>query len=117
MEQKKLILISILLFISSAFFLFWQNDRELDPDLGKNWWTLSFSLPNQPESLGFIVENHSDQTKFSYEIAVGKEIILKEMFTAKHGESTTITPPSIKKQSGRVKITVMAGTEKKEIYR
>lgn len=117
MSQKKLILVSLLLFVASALVLFWQSDRELDPDQGKNWWTLSFALPNQEESLSFVIENHSDQTNFSYEIAVGKEIISKKSFIAKRGEKTTITPPSIAKQNERVKITVTTGTEKKEIYR
>lgn len=117
MSQKKLIIISILIFVASAIVLFWQSDRELDPNQGKNWWTLSFAMPNQEESLSFIVENHSDQTHFSYQIAVGKEVISKENFIAKRGEKTTVLPPSITKQSERVKITVMAGVEKKEIYR
>lgn len=117
MSQKTLLIVSIFFFVTSTLFLFLQNDRELDPDQGKNWWTLSFSVPEQVESLGFIIENHSNQTHFSYEITVGKEIISKEIFTAKQGEKTTVMPPSIIKQNERVKIAVTAGTEKKEIYR
>ncbi|MFZ2187742.1 MAG: hypothetical protein WAV46_03920 [Candidatus Moraniibacteriota bacterium] len=117
MTQKSFILFFITLFAISALLLFWQNDRELDPDQGKNWWTLSFVLPKQEENLGFVVENHSDQTDFRYEITVGRETILKEAFIAKRGERTTVTPPSITKQSERVKITVTAGNDRKEIYR
>lgn len=117
MTQKSLLSSFFFLFLASALFLFWQSDRELDPDQGKNWWTLSFALPKQTESLSFNLENHSDQTAFSYEISVGRDIISKEIFTAKRGERTTVTPPSIKEQNERVKITVFAGTEKKEIYR
>lgn len=117
MTHKRLLTVSIFLFALSALFLFWQSDRELDPDQGKNWWTLSFALPKQEESLNFDIENHSDQSDFSYEVSVGKEIISKETFVAKRGERTTILVPSIKKQIERVKITVTAGTEKKEIYR
>ncbi|OIP58397.1 MAG: hypothetical protein AUK19_03630 [Candidatus Moranbacteria bacterium CG2_30_45_14] len=117
MTQKSLPISFLLLFIASTLFLFWQSDRELNPDQGKNWWTLSFVLPKQTESLSFNLENHSNQTAFSYEISVGREIISKETFTAKRGERTTVLPPSIKEQSERVKITVSTGTEKKEIYR
>lgn len=117
MTQRSLLISFLLLFIVSTIFLFWRSDRELDPDQGKNWWTLSFALPKQVESLSFNLENHSRETTFSYEISVGKEIISKETFIAKRGEITTISPPSIKEQSERVKITVSTGTEKKEIYR
>lgn len=117
MAQRKLLIIVSVLFVASALFLFWQNDRELNPDRGKIWWTLSFTQPEQEESLSFTLENHSNQTDFSYEISVGKELIQKESFIAKSGEKTVVLPPSIKKQSERVKITVITGTEKKEIYR
>lgn len=117
MPQKTFLIISIFFFVLGTIFLFRQNSQELDPDLGKNWWTLSFALPEQEESLSFIIENHSNQTNFSYEITVGKEIISKEIFFAKSGEKTTVMSPSIIKQNERVRITVRAGTEKKEIYR
>lgn len=117
MSQKFLISIFFLLFTCSALVLFWQSDRELDPNQGKNWWTLSFAVPEQKESLSFIVENHSDQTQFEYTISVGKNVILRELFTAPQREKTTVTPPSIIPQSERVKISVSAGNDKKEIYR
>lgn len=106
-----------LFFTATTVFLFWQNERELDPDQGKNWWTFSFTAPEREESLSFTLENHSDKTDFQYEIAVGKEIISKDTFIAKRGEKTIVTPPSIAKQKERVKITVTTGNEKKEIYR
>ena len=34
--EKKLIIIAALIFIASALFLFWQNERELDSLRGKN---------------------------------------------------------------------------------
>ena len=117
MSQKSLLIAFLAFFTVSSLVLFWQNDREMDPDQGKNWWTLSFTLPKESESLSFIVENHSDQSSFQYEIMVGKMVIARESFTAKPGEKTIITPPSITEQLERVKITVTTGTEKKEIYR
>jgi len=117
MSQNKLILIALLFFFVSVTLLFWKNDRGLNPDLGKNWWTLSFVSPNQNEKLDFLIENHSDKNEFSYEVRVGKELIMKNVFIAKSKEKTTVRIPSIKPQSERVQITVTAGTEKKEIYR
>lgn len=117
MSQKTLLITFLVFFAVSSLVLFWQNDREMDPDQGKNWWTLSFTFPNESESLSFMVENHSDQSSFQYEIILGKMVIARESFTAKPGEKTIITPPSITEQSERVKVTVTTGTEKKEIYR
>jgi hypothetical protein len=117
MAQKSLLILFIIFFATSALFLFWQNDRELDPDQGKNWWTLSLTSPEQEASLGFVIENHSNQTNFQYEIFVGRDMILQDTLVAKSGEKTSVTPPSIAKQTERVKITVTAGNEKKEIYR
>lgn len=117
MKQKKLIFIASSFFFLSAFFLFHQNDRGLDPDLGKNWWTLAFSSLDQNEKIDFIIENHSDKNEFSYEVSVGKEVILEDTFTAKSKEKTIVRIPSIKQQSERVRITVTDGTEKKEIYK
>lgn len=117
MSQKHLIIGLFLFFTATTVFLFWQNNHELDPDQGKNWWTFSFTAPEREESLSFFIENHSDKTNFQYEVAVGKEVISKDTFIAKPGEKTTVTLPFIAKQKERVKITVTTGNEKKEIYR
>lgn len=117
MSQKNLIIILLFFFTVSAVFLFWQNDRELDPDQGKSWWTLAFASPQEPENLSFIVENHSDQETFEYEIMADKTLVTKDSFVVKRGEKATITPILTAKASERTKITVTLGTEKKEIYR
>lgn len=117
MSQKYLIATIFLLFAAGAVFLFWQNARELDPDQGKNWWTLAFASPENSESLSFIVENHSTETTFLYEITVDKTLAAKESFVVKRGEKMTITPSLAAKEGGRTKITVTLGKEKKEIYR
>ena len=117
MAQRSLILIFIVLFVASAFFLFWKNERELDPDQGKSWWTLAFAAPEKPENLSFVIENHSDQTNFQYEITDDKTPVAKDTFIVKRGETMIITPSLTAKADVRTKITVTLGTEKKEIYR
>ena len=117
MAQRSLILIFIVLFVASAFFLFWKNERELDPDQGKSWWTLAFASPEDPENLAFVVENHSTETAFQYGITTDKTPVAKDAFVVKRGETMIITPSLTAKADVRTKITVTLGTEKKEIYR
>ncbi|MFZ2300156.1 MAG: hypothetical protein WAW00_03415 [Candidatus Moraniibacteriota bacterium] len=116
-QQKYLILVFLALFVAGSAFLFWQNERELDPDRGKSWWTLSFANPQTQDDLLFTVENHSDQVSFRYEITVGKEMLAQDVFSVQRGETLTITPPLAADPDVRTTIIVTAGTEKKEIYR
>lgn len=117
MQQKTLIVVSLVFFAFGAVFLFWQNERELDPDRGKNWWTLSFAAPQESANLSFIVENHSDQTDFRYEITAHKEILLQDTFSVNRGETLTITPPLSAKTDERTGVSVSGSKDKQEIYR
>lgn len=117
MTQKTFIFISIALFAASALFLFWQNERELDPDQGKNWWVLSFAVPQESSNFAFVVENHSEQTHFSYTITINQKTRAQAAFTVARGDTVTITPEEIGDIVGRVGITVTDGQRTKEIYR
>lgn len=117
MSQKYLIAVTLFFFIAGALFLFWKNARELDPDQGKNWWTLAFVSPENSEDLSFIVENHSSGTDFRYEITIGKTPAAEESFMVERGEKMTVTPSLAAKDGERTKVTVILGAEKKEIYR
>lgn len=116
-QQKHLISIFLALFIAASAFLFWQNDRELDPERGQGWWTLSFVAPQDPENLSFTIENHGDQTEFRYEIVADKKTLAEESFTVTKGQSVTITPDVSAQSDTRTSIIVADGKEKKEIYR
>lgn len=116
-SEKHLVIIFCILFAASAFFLFWQNERELDPNQGKSWWTLSFAVPEQPGSLTFTIDNHSDNTDFGYEIVVNKKSLTKASFTVAKGNAITVTPDIEAAPDVRTLIIVTAGNEKKEIYR
>lgn len=117
MSHKKILTYCIFLFVLVTLFLFMENSKELDPNEGKDWWTLSLTSPDHEESLSFAVDNHSTKTDFSYEIMVGKNTITKESFLAEKTKRTVINPPLLRKQSERVKIIVTTGDEKKELYR
>ena len=59
------LIIAGLLFLSAAF-LFMKNDRELDPDYRKSWWTLAFAAPADADDSRFIIVNHAGSSSFTY---------------------------------------------------
>lgn len=117
MSQKTLIAIFFIFFAASALFLFWQNERELDPNRNKNWWTLAFAAPQESDNLSFIVENHSDQNNFRYKVIGNKETLADETFEVPRGETKTISPSLTTDPTIRTSIVVTNGKEQKEIYR
>ena len=121
LSEKRLILIFCLLFTLSATFLFWQNERELDPSRGEPWWTLSFAAPEDPNSLAFTIVNHTDQSIFSYEatstVTLDKIVTESGTVTIIPGESKTIVPDLGRNPDFRTSIIVTTGDERQEIYR
>lgn len=117
MSQKILIAIFFIFFAASAVFLFWQNERELDPNRNKNWWTLAFTAPQESNNLSFIVKNHSDQNNFRYKVIANKEILAEETLEIKRGETKTIVPSVVAIPNTRTSVIVTDGKEQKEIYK
>lgn len=117
-DQKKIITVFFALFVLSAVFLFWQNERELDPNRGKSWWTLSFADPNSEQSLDCVIENYGANRSFTYEVREGSALLRSETFTMEPGATKTLLLPSdLHTGDERLRITVSSGEEKKEIYR
>lgn len=116
MTEKHLVLIFSLLFAASSAFLFWQNARELDPDSGKNWWVLSFADPQEADQFDFVIENHSDNTEFQYQIVANRQVLAEATLSIPRGETETVRP-TVTRSASRTVIIVTTGTEKKEIYR
>lgn len=117
MSQKFLIIIFFTFFTVSALFLFWQNERELDPDYNKSWWTLAFAVPREQANISFTIENHSDKNNFQYKIIANKETIAEETLKIKRGETKTIFPSLTATPDIRTSVIVTTGKEQKEIYK
>jgi len=115
-SEKSLVAFFALLFAASALFLFWQNERKLDPNYQKDWWILSFAAPKDQESFAFTVENHSATTQFRYQVVADKETLTEETFQVASGATTTITPVFSRKES-RTEIVVTSGSKTQRIYR
>ncbi len=114
--ENRLILLFVLLFAVSSLYLFWQNERGLDQNLGKDWWILSFDEPMNEGNLTYTVENHSNNTEFRATITEGSTLLAEETFSLPKGQSKTLTP-TVPSSASRTVITVTTGTQKKAIYR
>lgn len=115
-SEKSLVAFFCLLFAASTLFLFWQNERELDPNYQKDWWVLSFAAPEDQESFAFTIENHSATTEFHYQIVADKKTLVEETFQVASGTTGTITPVFSRKES-RTEIVVTSGSKTQKIYR
>ena len=119
MQQKKIILFLLILFIASSAWLFHASDKLTSPNTGKNWWTLSFANPTSP-NLNFTIENHADQTAFHWEVLSNNQILQQGDATIKKGTSQNVTP-TINSGAGKIVIDVTAGGDdknnKEEIYK
>ena len=121
LTEKHFLIIFCTLFFLSSVFLFWQNSRALDPNQGKNWWTLSFAHPEDTNSLAFTVDNHTNQSDFSYEaeyeVTPDTVITTEGSLVVAPGGTATMTPDITVQPPFRTTVTVTIGKEKKKIYR
>lgn len=107
----------LVVFAASALFLDTKIGRDLDPDSGKDWWTLSFET-RDPGSLGFAIENHSGNTDFSYEVTRDKIVLDKGTVSVERGERKTVIPSGNGDTAGRTTIVVEPQDgSKKSVYR
>jgi hypothetical protein len=116
--QQKIILFIIFLFVAGSAWLFHSSNRFLDPNIGKNWWSIEFVDPKS-ESLNLTLKNHSDISEFKMIVFQEEERILEENINLPKGEEKNIDldeKSNIKKEN-RIRIEINAGDEKKEIYK
>lgn len=118
MTEKRLFFAPLALFALSAIYLFSVNERGLDPDTGKNWWSLSFAEPQKVESLVFIISNHTATDQFRYTVSAdGKTLTEGEIQVEPENDMTYVPTVSFMPQSGRITITVSHEDKEETIYR
>ena len=118
MTEKRLLISLFVLFALSAAYLFSVNERGLDPDAGKDWWSLAFAAPETADNLAFVVSNHTATDQFSYSISADGKTLAEGELSATPGMDFTHIPPTVTLPvSGRVTITVTHDGHAKSIYR
>lgn len=116
MQQKKIIVFSVVLFILGCAYLFRVSDIGRNPDMGKNWWVIYFEDP-KGNGLNFAIENHSDRQDFRWEVSVDQEKRIEESAMIGKGETRNISVPLDNLENKKVVIDVFSGDGKKEIYK
>lgn len=115
MQQKKIIIFLIVLFLASSVWLFYVSGKIMNPDEGKSWWALYFSNPKSTNNLDFIIENHSETQEFSWKILEKNKILREGNERIEKGEKKEIKDEGNFKN--RITIQVNVGDSKKEIYK
>lgn len=118
MTEKRLFLAILALFVLSSLYLFSVNERGLDPNRGKNWWSVSFAEPKNESSLALVVSNHTDSVDFQYTVRTEDALLDQGTFAVPRGSDMTRVP-AVRglPESGRVTITVTHEGKEEIIYR
>jgi hypothetical protein len=117
LTEAGLVTVFLLLFAGSAIFLDTKIGRDLDPDIRKEWWTVSFET-RDPSDLSFAIENHSGKTGFSYLVTRDKIIIDGGTVSVAGGERKIVFPSGTGDTAGRTLIIVESEDgSKKSVYR
>ncbi|HRY82174.1 MAG TPA: hypothetical protein P5232_00495 [Candidatus Moranbacteria bacterium] len=114
MKNKLIISAVIFSFLLSASLLSWNEKKQSDENVGKNWWSLYFVEPKS-DVFDFVIENHSDKNNFEWTILSDKEKIKEGAFEIKKGEKGRINFSL--SSDKKITIQVISGNEKKEIYK
>lgn len=117
MTEKRLLISLFFLFALSAVYLFSVNERGLDPNQGKDWWSLAFAEPEKSDSLVFSISNHTADPVFHYTIIRENAVLAEGELSISPGQSATHDPSLPGSESGRITITVSHAGRQEVIYR
>lgn len=104
--------------LASFVFLSIIEVKQADID-NKNIWMLYFSNPKD-ESLDFIVENHSRNKIFHWQILLDKIVVTEGDSAVSSGDKKTITVPKDNIDLSNKKITITVSdinNNRKEVYK
>lgn len=114
--DKKIIISFIVMFLLTAVYLSYAEQKQADPNAGKNWWTLSFVDPKSND-LSFTIENHSDKNNFHWQVLEEKNVMNEGDALINKSNQTDIIVPMENISGKKIIIMVSDGKEKKEIYK
>lgn len=118
MKDRSILVTSALMTVGAFFILSFAIDRHaLDPDHGKNWWSVEFADP-KGSSLDFTVTNHSATTRFFYTVGRDREKLDERTIEISSGSSVTVPMDIRVSDDVRTTITVRTSdTDRKELYK
>jgi len=117
MQQKKLILFIIIIFVLSSAYLLAIGSKFNNLNFGKDWWAVYFSDPKD-NSLDFAIDNHNNIASFHYVVLKDKEKISEGDVKVENGKIDIIKPDVAQASSGNITIEVSTGdNDKKDIYK
>jgi hypothetical protein len=114
-QTTKIISLILVLFVLSSFFLFGKSNQGLNPDYQKNWWSVSFAYAENTD-LSFIIENHSANNNFSWEIISEKDTLKKGEIAVARGEKKNIEL-DLSNLKNKILVRVSDGKTSQEIYK
>lgn len=118
MTGKSLFFSLFVLFALSAAYLFSVNERRLDPDTGKSWWSIAFLDPKKESSLSFVISNHTATDQFRYIISTDDKTLAEGEIKVEPKNNMTYVPTvDSSLESGRITITVTHEDREETIYR
>jgi len=118
MKQSALLVLLIIFLFCSFVFLFHRSIDELNPEKGKNWWSVSFIRPDRNRNIDIVVTNYTETKDFSYQILGDNTLISEGNFEAPLGENKVllITPEKSFSQQ-HVVVRVKHKDEVQELFR
>lgn len=117
--NKKIIIFTIILFIASSVWLFYQSDRQRDLNSGGEWWAVYFTSPKD-DGLNFAVENHSGKTNFHWEILADGSKFMEDDMNVPEGETINVAFEDLNLgdfKDKKISVKVSADGETKKIYK
>ncbi|NTW27260.1 MAG: hypothetical protein HGA36_02980 [Candidatus Moranbacteria bacterium] len=115
MNNKLIILATTFFILVSFIFLSFSERKQADID-ALNVWMLYFESPKD-NSLGFVIENHTVNTQFHWEIMSDDTITNQGDVDVKAGVTKKIPVSATNIANKKFTIIVTSGDTKKEIYK
>jgi hypothetical protein len=113
--NKKIIIILVIFLIISFFYLAYVEKKQADLN-NKNFWVLYFSDPKS-DNLDFVIENHSHNTNFHWEVLADENKINSGDITIVKGSTWKSNFQVADINNKKITISVLSDNEKKELYK
>ena len=116
MNNHKIIVIATGVLLLISFIFLSAIERKQANINNTNIWMTYFENPKD-NSLNFIIENHSNDNNFHWQVLADKSIVSQGDQTVSIGENKTISINTADTFNKKMTVSVTSGSTKKEIYK